>query len=83
MLNIGTRLILPLLSVTAMAGASAAQERRPAETRAVPIDLVCAPQAALALPSQALRITGGPEPAGAAGDDGHLPGKPHARLLHR
>ena len=71
MLNIGTRLILTVLSVAAMAGASAAQERRPAETRAVPIDLVCAPQAALALPSQSLRITGGTEPSKAlfaAGD---------------
>lgn len=71
MLNTGTRLILAFLSITAIASAAAAQERRPAETRAVPIDLVCAPQAALALPSQAFRITGGPEPSKAlfaAGD---------------
>jgi hypothetical protein len=58
-------------AIMALGAASSAQERRPAESRHVPIDLVCAPQATLAVPAQTLRILGGAEPSKAlfaAGD---------------
>jgi hypothetical protein len=58
-----TRLILTGVSIAWLGTALAAQERRPAETRHVPIDLVCAPQAALTAPSQTLRVAGGAEPS--------------------
>jgi hypothetical protein len=57
--------------MAAMAAATAAQGQRPAETRAVPIDLVCGPTATLDTPSQAVRIVSGQERAKtlfAAGD---------------
>jgi hypothetical protein len=44
-----------------MAATAAAQTRRPAETRSVPVDLVCGPSAALTQPAQALRVMGGVE----------------------
>ena len=55
----------PFLAIGALVAVTpllSAQAQRPAETRGVPIDLVCAPQAALAPPSQALRVAGGVEP---------------------
>ncbi|HEY0873964.1 MAG TPA: hypothetical protein VGD94_10860 [Vicinamibacterales bacterium] len=66
-----TSLLLAAIVVVTCGAVSSAQERRPAETRDVPIDLVCAPQAALTVPTQSLRIIGGAEPAKglfAAGD---------------
>jgi hypothetical protein len=51
------------LALVAFGAVSSAQERRPDETRHVPIDLVCAPQAALEVPAQTLRIAGGAEPS--------------------
>jgi hypothetical protein len=59
----GTRLILAGVSLLALGAMTSAQERRSAVTRDVPIDLVCAPQAALTAPSQTLRIVGGAEPS--------------------
>jgi hypothetical protein len=58
-----THPILAALSIVALGAVLTAQERRPAETRHVPIDLVCAPQAAVAVPAQTLRIVGGAEPS--------------------
>ena len=57
-----SRLFLTLGALVAVTPLLSAQAQRPAETRGVPIDLVCAPLAALAPPSQALRIAGGIEP---------------------
>ena len=57
---------LPLLaavSIMALGVTVSAQERRPAVTRDVPIDLVCAPQAALTVPPQTLRVLGWEDPA--------------------
>lgn len=58
-----THPIVAALSILALGVTASAQERRPAVTRDVPIDLVCAPQAALTVPSQSLRILGGAEPS--------------------
>jgi hypothetical protein len=57
-----TPLILALSAIVALSPSASAQERRPEATRDVPIDLVCAPQAALSRPSSELRIIGGAEP---------------------
>lgn len=57
-----SRLLLALGALVAATPLLSAQAQRPAETRGVPIDLVCAPQAALAPPSRAMRIAGGVEP---------------------
>jgi hypothetical protein len=57
-----SRLFLALGALVAATPLLSAQAQRPAETRGVPIDLVCAPQAALAPPSQTMRIAGGVEP---------------------
>ena len=57
-----SRLFLALGALVAVSPLLSAQAQRPVETRGVPIDLVCAPQAALAPPSQALRVAGGVEP---------------------
>ena len=40
-----------------------AQAARPELTRGVPLELICGPQAALTAPSQAMKVTGGMEPA--------------------
>ena len=66
-----SRLFLTLAAVLATTAAPAAQAQRPAQTRGVPIDLVCEPQATLTPPDQTIRIVGGTEPAKAlfaAGD---------------
>jgi hypothetical protein len=68
----GTRLVLTAASILAFGALPYAQERRPAETRHVPIDLVCAPQAALTAPSQTLRIVGGAEPSRALFSAGEI-----------
>ena len=55
------RLTVTLLSSLALGVGAAAQSQRPAETRAVPIDLVCGPTATLTPPSQSIRIVSGQE----------------------
>jgi hypothetical protein len=55
------RPILTCLAIAISGAAAAAQAQRPAETRAVPIDLVCGPTATLDAPSQAIKIVSGQE----------------------
>jgi hypothetical protein len=56
------RLPAALLAAAALSAAPAAQGQRPLAARAVPIDLLCAPQATLTRPAQAIRVVGGTEP---------------------
>lgn len=56
------RAILTFLTLVPLSAALAGQSHRPAETRSVPIDLLCAPLASLAEPSQTIRVAGGLEP---------------------
>jgi hypothetical protein len=55
------RTILTGFAVVMMGVATGAQGQRPAETRAVPIDLVCGPTATLDLPTQTIKIVSGQE----------------------
>jgi len=63
MFSARTRPFLTILAILAAAPLLGAQAQRPAETRAVPLDLICAPHASLSRPAQAMRIVGGIEPA--------------------
>ena len=55
------RLFLAVLAAAAWVPTAGGQERRPALTRAVPIDLICGPQATLTPPLQTIRIVGAVE----------------------
>lgn len=56
-----TRLVLALAPLLASSALVSAQSQRPEAARAVPLDLVCGPQAALARPARTMRIAGGAE----------------------
>lgn len=56
------RVLLTSVSIVALTAGVAAQAQRPAETRSVPVDLLCAPLASFTEPSKTLRIVSGTEP---------------------